>query len=78
MLRATLGLGAAAALPGAWAHGALEPTPFQTIGPSYPVTRPLDADADLTVIEGGTGRAEGQVIHLVGRVLDPNFQGFGA
>jgi protocatechuate 3,4-dioxygenase, beta subunit len=34
------------------------------------VTRPLDADADLTVIGGGAGHAEGEVIHVMGRVLD--------
>ena len=70
LLRATLGIGAAAATRAAWAEALREPTPFQTIGPFYPVTRPLDADADLTVIEGGAGHAEGQVIHVMGRVLD--------
>jgi protocatechuate 3,4-dioxygenase beta subunit len=70
LLRAALGIGAAATTGAAWAEALREPTPFQTIGPFYPVTRPLDADADLTVIEGGAGRAEGQVIHVMGRVLD--------
>ncbi len=70
LLRATLGIGAAATTRAAWAEAPREPTPSQTTGPFYPVTRPLDADADLTVIEGGAGRAEGQVIHVMGRVLD--------
>jgi protocatechuate 3,4-dioxygenase beta subunit len=48
----------------------LRPTPPQTRGPFYPVTKPLDQDADLTVIKGGSGRAAGQVIHVMGRVLD--------
>src|SRR5512134_286454 len=70
LLRATLGIGAAGVLRASWAHDSLDPTPFQTIGPFYPVTRPLDADADLTRIQGRAQRAEGQVIHLMGRVLD--------
>ena len=70
LLRATLGIGAAATTPAAWAESPREPTPSQTTGPFYPVTRPLDADADLTVIEGGAGHAEGRVIHVMGRVLD--------
>ena len=35
--------------------------------------QPLDQDADLTTIAGKPGRAEGQVIHVMGRVL--NLQG---
>jgi len=45
-------------------------TPGQGLGPFYPIMKPLDQDADLTVVQGGTGRAEGQVIHLMGRVVD--------
>lgn len=45
-------------------------TPMQTIGPFYPITRPLDTDADLTVMQGQSGRAEGKIVHLMGRVLD--------
>lgn len=67
LLRATLGLGAAGFLKASWA---LEPTPDQTSGPFYPVTRPLDADADLTLIRGHGERARGQVVHLMGRVVN--------
>jgi protocatechuate 3,4-dioxygenase, beta subunit len=42
----------------------------QTIGPFYPVSRPLDQDADLTIVRGRRGRPKGQVIEVVGRVLD--------
>jgi protocatechuate 3,4-dioxygenase beta subunit len=70
LLSATLGIGAGGALKGAWALAPAEPTPIQTIGPFYPVTRPLDADADLTQVAGGSGRAEGRVVELAGRVLD--------
>ncbi len=51
-----------AALPG-W-------TPNQVMGPFYPIDKPLDQDADLTMIAGKSGRAEGQVLHLMGRVVD--------
>src|SRR6266436_7770399 len=45
-------------------------TPDQILGPFYPVRKPLDQDADLTTIAGKPGRAEGQVIHVMGRVLN--------
>lgn len=44
----------------------------QTIGPFYPVERPLDQDADLTIVRGARGAAKGQVIEVSGRVLDPD------
>jgi protocatechuate 3,4-dioxygenase beta subunit len=46
-------------------------TPSQILGPFYPVMKPLDQDADLTVIRGKPGKAAGQVIHVMGRVLNP-------
>lgn len=58
------------ASPWRTALAALTPTPAQTSGPFYPTTLPLDADADLTLVKGAKGRASGQVIHVVGRVLD--------
>lgn len=45
-------------------------TPEQIMGPFYPVLRPLDRDSDLTRIVGKRGHAQGQVIHLMGRVLN--------
>lgn len=45
-------------------------TPRQTSGPFYPITKPLDIDADLTMISGKPGRAQGKIIHLMGRVFD--------
>ena len=47
-------------------------TPTQTKGPFYPITRPLDIDSDLTMVKGRLGRAEGKIVHLMGRVLDQN------
>jgi protocatechuate 3,4-dioxygenase beta subunit len=46
------------------------PTPEQVQGPFYPVVKPFDQDADLTVIQGKPGRAQGKVIHVMGRVLN--------
>jgi len=45
-------------------------TPEQIMGPFYPVLKPLDRDSDLTRIAGKRGHAQGQVIHLIGRVLN--------
>ncbi|MGZ9106474.1 MAG: twin-arginine translocation signal domain-containing protein, partial [Rhodoplanes sp.] len=56
-------------LPGqAWA--ALAPTPRQIEGPFYPLTLPLDADADLVTVGGRGEPAKGVLTHVVGRVLD--------
>lgn len=44
-------------------------TSTQTIGPFYPVARPLDQDADLTRIGSFATTAKGQVIEVTGRVL---------
>lgn len=49
---------------------ALKRTPGEILGPFYPVLKPLDQDADLTVISGKSERAQGQVLHLMGRVLN--------
>lgn len=45
-------------------------TPAQILGPFYPVLKPLDQDADLTVVRGRTGRALGLPLHVTGRVLN--------
>ncbi|HEV3409093.1 MAG TPA: hypothetical protein VG095_02275, partial [Chthoniobacterales bacterium] len=49
------------------------PTPRQTGGPFYP-TRRGESDADLTQLEGRSGRATGEVIYVRGRVLDEDGQ----
>lgn len=48
----------------------LRMTPEQIMGPFYPVIKPLDRDADLTVVRGKRGKAQGQVIQLMGRVVN--------
>jgi protocatechuate 3,4-dioxygenase beta subunit len=46
------------------------PTSEQVMGPFYPVAKPVDQDADLTVIQGKPGKAQGQVIYVKGHVMD--------
>jgi protocatechuate 3,4-dioxygenase beta subunit len=63
--------GAAATLAsGAAVAAAL--TPAQTPGPFYPKTQPTETDVDLTLLEGHTERAAGDVILVRGRILDRN------
>jgi protocatechuate 3,4-dioxygenase beta subunit len=50
----------------------LLPTPPQTTGPFYPLELPLDSDNDLVQIAGRPERAAGTILHLGGRVLDPD------
>ena len=47
-------------------------TPRQTSGPFYPLIKPLDADADLTLLKGATGPAKGEAIEITGKVLQLN------
>ena len=48
-----------------------EVTPSTVAGPFYPLlNKPADRDTDLTVIEGRPGRAKGQVLYLMGQVLN--------
>jgi protocatechuate 3,4-dioxygenase beta subunit len=56
-----------------FAQEKLRPTREQVLGPFYPVSRPLDRDADLTHLRGRRASAQGQIIHLMGRVV--NLQG---
>src|SRR5438128_11599901 len=51
------------------AQAALQRTPDQILGPFYPV-KPLSQHADLTRVPGRPGRAEGQVLNVMGRVLN--------
>jgi len=53
---------------------ALRRTPDQILGPFYPVVKPLHQGADLTTIPGKPGRAAGQVIHVMGRVVNAQGQ----
>lgn len=69
-------LAAGAALAGLSARpesvlAALLPTPPQTEGPFYPPELPLDSDNDLVQVAGHAERAAGTILHLDGRLLDP-------
>jgi protocatechuate 3,4-dioxygenase, beta subunit len=45
-------------------------TAMSDMGPFFPASYRGESDADLTRVAGGTGRARGQVIEVMGRVLD--------
>jgi protocatechuate 3,4-dioxygenase, beta subunit len=53
------------------AAATLHRTPEQILGPFYPL-KPLDQNTDLTRVSGRPGRAEGQVLTVMGRVLNLN------
>jgi protocatechuate 3,4-dioxygenase beta subunit len=63
------GSGAILPLRGAAAEAALQRTPDQILGPFYPL-KELPQTADLTRVPGRPGHAEGQVINVMGRVLN--------
>lgn len=46
-------------------------TEEQVLGPYYPMHKPLDRDADLTNLRGHRGIAKGQILHLMGCVVNP-------
>jgi protocatechuate 3,4-dioxygenase beta subunit len=70
MMSAVLaGSGAVVPSRRAAAEAALERTPDQILGPFYPL-KELPQTADLTRVPGRPGRAEGQVINVMGRVLN--------
>jgi protocatechuate 3,4-dioxygenase beta subunit len=52
----------------------LKLTPGEILGPFYPVIKRVDQGADLTVIPGKPGRAAGEIIHVMGRVLNADGQ----
>jgi protocatechuate 3,4-dioxygenase, beta subunit len=69
LLEVTGAWGVAGALGAIAAAAELRRTPTQVLGPFYPLDKPLDTDADLTLIKGHERRAAGQVVHVMGRVL---------
>jgi protocatechuate 3,4-dioxygenase beta subunit len=48
----------------------LIPTSSQDLGPFYPILHPADSDADLTRVRGRQGKAMGQPISVMGRIVD--------
>jgi protocatechuate 3,4-dioxygenase beta subunit len=53
----------------AGAETQLQRTPGQVLGPFYPLTE-LPQTSDLTRLPGHSGRAQGQVINVMGRILN--------
>ena len=67
-MSATLGVASVASARFAIAQTAEQRTPEQILGPFYPLTE-LPQTSDLTTVSGRPGRAEGQVLNVMGRVL---------
>jgi protocatechuate 3,4-dioxygenase beta subunit len=51
------------------AAATLQRTPDQILGPFYPLSE-LPQTSDLTRVSGRSGRAEGQVLNVIGRVMN--------
>jgi protocatechuate 3,4-dioxygenase, beta subunit len=49
---------------------ALVATPAQTEGPFYPTDWSGDIDSDLVRVTGAAAQAQGQITHVLGRILD--------
>ena len=71
----TTGAGVAAGIVTAGVMGnQAQITPPNPEGPFYPKRPQVDTDTDLTLIQGNTERAQGQMIRVTGKVLDENGQ----
>jgi len=73
LVRGLAATAAAALLPGAsMARAAAElvATPRQTEGPFYPTDWSGDVDNDLVLATGEAARAQGEITHILGRILD--------
>lgn len=73
MITAGAGIAASAIATGVLGSQA-QITPPNPEGPFYPTRPQADKDMDLTLIQGNTERAQGQMIRVTGRVLDENGQ----
>lgn len=69
MIKAGAGIAASALTANVIANPS-SPTPANPEGPFYPKHQQLDKDTDLTLIDGHTEQAQGQVIRVTGQVLD--------
>lgn len=66
---AAAGLRLLGGLPAARA-ALLAPTPPQSKGPFYPPQLPLDQDNDLVTVAGRNETAQGEIVNVMGRILD--------
>ncbi len=69
IIKAGVGIAASAVTANVMAEPS-KPTPANPEGPFYPKHQQLDKDTDLTMIDGHTDRAQGEVIRVTGQVLD--------
>ena len=67
-----LGLSGLIAAGASGTVAALMPTPRQSSGPFYPVSLPLDDDNNLTEVAGKSGKANGIISDVSGRIVDIN------
>ncbi len=67
---AGLAVGSVTLTTGRLAKAACISTGYQADGPFYPLVLPSEQDADLTHVAGGSGRADGEVIAVIGQVRD--------
>jgi len=71
VLRMSVALGGGALLPSAsFAQAQLRTTPDQILGPFYPVGLTPNLSGDLTMLPGHSARAKGQLMVVMGRVLN--------
>ena len=72
MLEMSLGIGGLTALGGSTFAQEVKRliTPEIVVGPFYPILKPLDKDADLTVLGKNKTPAAGKIVHVTGRVLN--------
>ena len=73
IVRGIVATAAATLLPGVLpARGAtpLVAAPAQTEGPFYPTDWSGDVDNDLVVVRGAAAHAQGQITHILGRIVD--------
>jgi protocatechuate 3,4-dioxygenase, beta subunit len=68
-MSAILGVTSVVSTKFAFAQAASQRTPGQILGPFYPA-KPFDQNADLTKVPGRPGRAEGEILNVMGRVLN--------
>ena len=68
-MSAILGVTSVVSAKFAFAQAALQRTPGQILGPFYPM-KSFGQNADLTKVPGRPGRAEGEILNVMGRVLN--------
>jgi protocatechuate 3,4-dioxygenase, beta subunit len=68
-MSAILGVTSVVSTKFAFAQAALQRTPGQILGPFYPM-KSFGQDTDLTKVPGRPGRAEGEILNVMGRVLN--------